>query len=212
MSTQTVQALHGRTDQTTEPIPMTPVSDDDLEQVLARAQRGAPDALDAVYRRFQPDIQRYLQRRTGDPALAADLTSDVFVSVLEAIQSGRAWRTSFTSWLYRIAQHRLIDHIRRTRRRGECGLSESMATGGRASMDDHVERAVLADDVREAIGTLRPAEARIIRLRFRDDLTHADVGRLVGKHANAVKVAQFRALRRMRSQIEQHPRLSALAS
>jgi len=208
----TLSALQQRPEATPVAAGASAPADEALEQILARAREGEPEALDAVYRRFQPDILRYLQRRTGDPALAADLTSDVFVSVLEAVRSGRAWRTSFTSWLYRIAQHRLIDHIRRTRRRGECGLSESMATGGRASMDEHVERAVLADDVREAIGSLRPAEARIIRLRFRDDLTHADVGRLVGKHANAVKVAQFRALRRMRGQLEHHPRLSALAS
>jgi len=183
-----------------------------LDGLLERAKSGDMVAFDQVYRRFQPDIQRYIQRRTGDPALAADLTSDVFVSVLEAVQQGRPWRESFTSWLYRIAQYRLIDHIRRVARRAECGLLDSLSSGGRSAMDDHVDRSILADNVRAVVGELKPEQAQILRLRFNEDLPHADVARLVGKNANAVKVAQFRALRRMKHRLQINPRVGALAS
>src|SRR5512139_3043953 len=77
-------------------------SQDDL---LARATRAEPAALGMLYDQYVTRIYNYIYHRVGQAELAEDLTAQVFMRMLEAIQSGRAWRTSFTGWLYRIAHN-----------------------------------------------------------------------------------------------------------
>ena len=58
-------------------------------------------------------IYSYIYHRVGNQAMAQDLTSQVFLRVLEAIQRERTWESPFSGWLYRIAHNLVIDHYRR---------------------------------------------------------------------------------------------------
>lgn len=194
------------------PAPSTDGTDEAQRALLRRARAGDREALEQLYRRHHPGIVRYMRQRTGDEQLAADLASDVFVRVLEAVARGDAWRSSFTGWLYQIAHHRLVDHLRRTGRRRECALPDGASDGGRGALDERVEGALLADDVRAAVENLKPEQALILRLRFDLDLTHAEVARWTGKNPGAVKVAQFRALRRVQQRLLEGAHCDSLAS
>src|SRR5690606_6871673 len=70
-------------------------------QVIARAKLGDADAISALYERYEPKIRRYVLGRLGDPNLAEDICSDVFVKVLESLDryEDRGW--PFSAWLYR---------------------------------------------------------------------------------------------------------------
>lgn len=50
-----------------------------------------PGALGEIYDRFSGKIYSYIYHRTGDAAASEDLTGEVFVRMLEAIQQDRTW-------------------------------------------------------------------------------------------------------------------------
>jgi RNA polymerase sigma-70 factor (ECF subfamily) len=81
--------------------------------LLERAKEYDQEALGELYDRYAPRIYAYIYRRVGNAHLAEDLTGDVFVRLMQAIQSERFWRTSFRAWLYRIAHNLVVDHYRR---------------------------------------------------------------------------------------------------
>ena len=66
-----------------------------------------------IFARHQPDIYRYIFFRVGDVATAEDLTSDVFVRLVEKIDRFTYQDRPLLAWLYTIARNLVTDHLRR---------------------------------------------------------------------------------------------------
>ena len=92
------------------------------EQLMRAYAGGDATAFETLYDRHAARVWRYILRSTGDAATADDLAQEVWFSV--AREAGRyAPRASapdlplarFTTWLFTIARHRVVDHLRATR-------------------------------------------------------------------------------------------------
>ena len=70
-------------------------------------------AFSAFYRRHVDDVLGFLARRCGDPEQAADLTAEVFATVLLQARRYRAERGSAEGWLFAIAARKHSDAWRR---------------------------------------------------------------------------------------------------
>ncbi len=101
-----------------------PLIDDD--RALAGLQDLDQQAIGAIYDKYFSEIYRYVLYRIGDPTLAEDIASDVFVRLLEAVQSGRPPNTNLKGWLIGTASHIVMDHMRKKYRRPEEEISESL--------------------------------------------------------------------------------------
>ena len=77
-------------------------SDDTL---IAGIAAGRPEALTALFRRRQADIYRFALHMSGTPALADDVTQDVFLIVMRDAPRYEAGRSSVTAWLRGIARN-----------------------------------------------------------------------------------------------------------
>jgi RNA polymerase sigma-70 factor (ECF subfamily) len=81
---------------------MTDASD---EVLIARLGGGDVDALGELFRRRQQQIYRLALHLTGSPAVADDVTQDVFVAVIRDARRFEAGRASVASWLCGIARN-----------------------------------------------------------------------------------------------------------
>ena len=87
-------------------------SDEDL---VRRFACGEAVAFEALYRRYELRVFRYLLRTLRDRALAEDALQDIWFAV--AREAGRFEPVSrFSAWLFRIAHNRMIDAVRAARR------------------------------------------------------------------------------------------------
>ena len=102
-----------------------PLTDDN--RVLDGLQNLDQQAIGAIYDKYFSEIYRYVLYRIGDPTLAEDIASDVFVRLLEAVQGGRPPQTNLKGWLIGTASHAVTDHLRQKYRRPEEEISESIA-------------------------------------------------------------------------------------
>src|SRR5215467_10510502 len=83
-------------------------------EAIDRARRGEPEALSALYRRFLPAVFGYMAARVPDRATAEDLTSAVFVQMVEHISRLRASdETSVAAWLLQIARVTVAGYYRK---------------------------------------------------------------------------------------------------
>ncbi len=170
-------------------------------RLLARVQEYDPSALALVYDRYAGRIYNYLYYRLGDAGLAEDLTGTVFARMLEAIRSDKAWNSSFSGWLYRIAHNLLVDHIRRSQQSAGALLDERLV----AADEDTarlVERRLEHERLRRAIDRLTAEQAQVIVCKFAEGLPNAEIARLMGKTEGAIKSLQFRALATLRRILE----------
>lgn len=171
----------------------------DAEALLERAGRSDPAALGMLYDRYADRIYSYVYHRVGHAEVAEDLTGQVFMQMLEAIRTGRGWRTSFSGWLYRIAHNLVIDHYRRKRRASFVDLDD--ATPIQAHEGDPARSAELLLDqerLRGALSLLTEEQAQVIVLRFLEDLSIAETSEIMGKTEGAIKALQYRAVLALR--------------
>jgi RNA polymerase sigma-70 factor (ECF subfamily) len=169
----------------------------DERTLLKRAQAYDEDALGALYDQYAPLIYTYLYRRVHDAQQAEDLTGEVFVRVLQAIQAQRFWHTSFRGWLYRIAHNLVVDHYRQQPPAPVLALDEQLV----ADQDDPesvVTERLSHRRLRSAISRLTPDQQQVLALRFGQQLATREVGEVMGKSVSAVEALQHRALASLR--------------
>ena len=82
------------------------------EDLMLAYARGSMDAFDTLYRRHKGPLYRYLVRQCRNPSTAEELFQDIWANLVRARES-YVVAARFTTWLYRLAHNRLIDHYRR---------------------------------------------------------------------------------------------------
>ncbi len=81
------------------------------ERLMLAYRDGNAEAFEHLYRRYRPRLYRHLAHQCGDARLAEELYHDVWIKVIAARASYEPL-AKFSTWIFRIAHHRLIDHYR----------------------------------------------------------------------------------------------------
>ena len=117
----------------------------------------------------------------------------------------RAWaspntpqdETEFRRWLYRVVTNLARDYYRRRVR--FAGLP--IPTTRSPDPVDEVERRTGDAALRDALQTLRLSERQAIYLRYFEDLSYGEIGRILGRPQVTVRVLIYRALGKLRRQL-----------
>jgi RNA polymerase sigma-70 factor (ECF subfamily) len=183
---------------------------DDLESLLvARAKAGDADALSRLYERYAPQIRRYITTRLGDPSQAEDICGDVFVKVLESLSryEDRGW--PFSAWLYRIAYARTVDVMRQARRRPSLPLDEALI-GSLEPPDEDVLARLSYNEISGVMDQLTSEQRLVLRLRFGEDRSLAEIAQSLGRTVGSVKALQHRGLTRLAQVLTAQPGYSVV--
>lgn len=169
------------------------------EELLAGAINLDEAALSELYDRYELKIYSYIYRRTSDQALSEDLTAQVFLKMLEAIRNERAWHSSFSGWLYRIAHNLVIDYYRSRDRQKQISLDEApFMPDAQQNPVRAAEIQLTAEYLRSAINRLTEEQAQVISLRFLEGYSFAEIAAMMDKTEGAVKALQHRAVSTLR--------------
>jgi RNA polymerase sigma factor (sigma-70 family) len=144
----------------------------------------------------------YLRARgAADPE---DLAAEVFLQVVRGLPAFHGDERDFRAWVLTIAHRRLVDDLRRRRRR-PVDVASDETIAARGPIGD-VEQEALdrlgVERVRWLIGLLSDDQQSVLLLRIVGDFTTGEVARVLGKRAGAVKALQRRALARIRRELE----------
>lgn len=180
----------------------------DPADLLQRARQRDATALAAIYDAYAPKIYAYIYRHVGDPHRAEDLTSRVFIKMLEALDRDKFARDALQAWLYRIAHNVIVDDIRRRQRRPTSSLHEGIADPPETYPDYIVGKQIESAHLRAAIDQLTGDQRNVILLRFGEGLTAPQVAGILGKTEEAVRALQRRGLTNLRKLVDASPPLS----
>ena len=176
--------------------------DDPAEADLVERLKAYDEAaIRHVYRLYADAIYRYALYQSGDPILAEDVAGEVFVRMMESIESYTYRGAPLSAWLYRIAHNLVVDQQRRGRR-----LKPLEQAGHVQSVSDNpldlAEKRLGWEELCRALGELTDEQRAVIILKFMEDLQNHEVARIVGKNEGSVKSLQHRALRTLRRALE----------
>jgi RNA polymerase sigma-70 factor, ECF subfamily len=160
---------------------------------LEDLQRLDPQAISVAYDRYFPEVYRFVRYRLNDEHVAEDIASDVFVRLLEAVRAGRGPQTNLKAWLLATASHIVIDHLRKSYRRPESELPESLPDGIPGPSSDY-EKKERDCRLKDAMITLTEEQQIVITLRFNQGYSLEETADVMRKNINSIKQLQFRAL------------------
>ncbi len=183
-----------------------PVEETVLVDLLRRAQEANdPAAFDGLFLLFVDRVFRYLLARIGDPDLAEEITSQVFLRLIEKIDIFRiAPRDNvaiFSAWLYRLAHNKMVDVLRSRKRTQEAPLEHAMHVSAGRLLDD-VEERLDFERVLATLEYLNDQQREVILLRFVEEMSIAETAQIMQKSEGAVKALQHRALESLRRHLE----------
>jgi RNA polymerase sigma factor (sigma-70 family) len=174
-----------------------------LGVLVDEARAGCAVSFERIYRQLAGQVASYLRwHRASDPD---GLTNDVFVQVHRNLATFEGDDTSFRSWLFTIAHHRMIDDRRRANRQprvnGEVPADDGVGCG---DVEEDAFAVLAHDEVRSLVAVLSPDQRDVVLLRIVADLSVEQVARLLDKREGAVKALQHRALAALRRHLDKH--------
>ncbi len=175
------------------------------EQVLLARAVASPEAFGELYDRHVGRIYRYAFRRLGSHQDAEDVTAQTFRRALEALDRFE-WRgVPFGAWLFRVAHNQIVDRRRADGRPLSLdGLSEvgaSFEDGDAVAPDERAIAREAGSAAWAAVAKLPALQRRAVTLRFGRDLSHAEVGAIIGRSEAATKQLCYRAMKTLREEL-----------
>lgn len=181
---------------------MTTVGDD-LDALVGSAVDGDRSAVEGVLRWVRPLVVRYCRARVGRQektfASADDVAQEVCLAVLTALPSYRDQGRPFLAFVYGIAAHKVADAHRSAARNRAEPVSE--VPDAPTLADGPEQRAMqgeLAERMTQLLDILPDKQREILLLRVVVGLSAEETADAVGSTPGAVRVAQHRALGRLR--------------
>lgn len=169
------------------------------DELLVERARTEPDAFEAIYQRYSVSVYRMCFRATGDPDIADDLTSIVFLKAFERLdQYRRRVKGTFRAWLFTIVRNATLDHWRRNRRLTSSSDEQVDWPDPDPGPEDIALAQLQIEDVRNVLSSLNEHQRSIIEFRL-SGLTTREISDALEMSISAVKSAQTRAYTRIRS-------------
>ena len=182
---------------------MTEKKLDKEKEILREAAQGSEEAFGLLYETYVDRIYNYIYYRTGNIHDAEDLTARVFQRAMKHIPKYEDRGVPFSAWLYRIA-HNLVANWHRDRsRKKEITITEKMSL---PALQEHPEKTLMRTEEQDALlrllRTLPPNRQQLLILKFVENYSNAEIGKIMGRSEGAVKSLYHRTLLALREEVD----------
>jgi RNA polymerase sigma-70 factor (ECF subfamily) len=179
------------------------IPSEELAALAIAAQRGDAVSRDALIRVIRPAVLRYVLGRGLSNHDADDVTQEVCVAVLSAIDRWRDEGRPVWAIVFAIVRNKLADRGRQQVRQKEA-LYEDMTVHDRPRHDtpaELVERDESAAGVSDLLNSLPPTQRDVLMLRIIAGLSCAETAEALGLAAGSVRVIQYRGMTALRKRL-----------
>lgn len=173
-----------------------------LGDLTALAARGHPAAIESLLEQIRPMVLRYCRARLGQIShydIADDVAQEVCIAVLSALPRYRDMGRPFASFVFGIASHKVADAMRNAARLAVPTNDLPDGPDSGPGPEETVVADLDAQRARALLARLPPHQRELIVLRVLTGLSAEETGSALGMSPGAVRVAQHRALARLRA-------------
>ena len=172
------------------------------EQLMLAYREGDAGAFDELYRRHKGGLFRFVLRSVRERALAEELYQEIWMRAIEA--RGRyEVQAKFSTWLYTIAHHRLVDHWRKKGLQVVSLDTESEFSANPGSEPQGILEAKQGlERFARALEALPPAQREAFLLHEEADMSVAEIARATGTDEEAAKSRLRYAIAKLKQAID----------
>lgn len=179
---------------------------DDLRDLTSLAVQGDRTAIESLLTQLRPMVVRYCRARLGRVSgqyhIADDVAQEVCIAVLSALPRYRDMGRPFASFVFGIASHKVADALRSSVRSAVPTQDLPDGPDEGPGPEETVVRYIEAEHARRLLSRLPDNQRELLMLRVVSGLSAEETGNVLGMSPGAVRVAQHRALARLRAMAE----------
>lgn len=198
------------------PAPPEPNESDDekahIRRLVGRAKKGDRLAYKELVERYQKRVFGILFGMLHSREDAMELTQDVFIKVYQRIKEFEE-KSSFYTWVYRIAFNLAIDFRRREWKKVHTEYDDSVGTeesGGddslfqreRENPEQAMQSRELGETIRRALETLPDEQKQVLLLREVEGLSYQEMSETMGCSIGTIMSRLFYARKKMQAQLK----------
>ncbi|MDD3386474.1 MAG: RNA polymerase sigma factor [Candidatus Pacebacteria bacterium] len=174
------------------------MEEDELKDIILRIKNKDKDAFQKLFDLYYDKILKYVFRRTLDVEYSKDITSNVFLKVLDNIDNFR-WK-NFNAWIFKIATNETNQYFRKQNRYkliiDDPEIYFNLSDNNKASIE--IEKKVDNDKylliLNKAIKQLKPIYQDILHLRYFEELPYNEISIILRKNESTIRVYAKRAI------------------
>jgi RNA polymerase sigma-70 factor (ECF subfamily) len=163
--------------------------------VIRAAQRGSPDAVEALVRHYWPEAVRVAVGVLADEPAAEDVAQEALLAAVRSLDRFNR-RRQFRPWLHRIVVNRALDYRRARARRSEVEHSSEAPSGAHPDL-----RPGISPELISALKKLDLEERAIVVLRHVAGLTSTEIAGILEQPSATVRSTLRRSLGRLRVEL-----------
>ena len=179
------------------------------EELMLLYRDGEAGAFDVLYARHKGGVYRYLLRQCREAGAAEELFQDVWMNLVRA-RAGYTVQAKFTTYLYRLAHNRLIDHYRKNRPAAVVSLEEEDGTAAIELPDERIRPAAEALDAKrqaarlaELIAGLPEAQREAFLMQQEGDMSVEEIAQATGVSRETAKSRLRYAMTKLRQGMQE---------
>ncbi|HEY5653198.1 MAG TPA: sigma-70 family RNA polymerase sigma factor [Pontiella sp.] len=182
------------------------------EELVLQAQRGDVHAFDQLVERYHGKIYGLTYNMTSNREDAEDLTQEVFVKAFDALPRFKG-KSSFYTWLYRIAVNKTINYRKKRNRKRALSLDQfdqEVKTDdvyhdltSKGSPLRNISLSELQLKLNEALQRLSEKHRTVVIMHDMQGIPHDEIAKVVGASVGTVRSRLFYARRQMQAELSE---------
>lgn len=151
--------------------------------------------MEEIYRKYSPELYRYLLSQTRSPADAEDLLSETFLRALAKLSTFRG-DSSIRTWLYAIARNVWIESLRKSR--DTLNLDDMLEIYLEDNILASVSGRMMAQRIRAHLAGMDERARDVILLRS-EGYSYAEIGARLQISDSSARVIEHRARKKLKA-------------
>ena len=180
------------------------------EEIILSCKNGDPETFKTLIARYSRPLYNFTAHLTNKND-ASDLVQEIFIKVWKNIRHFNPLRASFKTWIFTIARNTTTDFLRKKK----SILFSELVGPARQDLADFVENIPdenlwpeetlqkLEDkkNLNDLLGKLRPGYQEVLILHYQEEMSFAEIGKILDKPLNTVKSIHHRAILELRKML-----------
>jgi len=165
---------------------------DQLTRLAVKMKKGDRKAAAALYDDLMPKVYGFLFTRTSKREVAEDLAQDIFLKLVEKIQSFDEKRGRFTVWFWQVVRNVLIDYYREKKEISFSSFEDDVVANMAVTEAPDIEDRLSYGKMRSFVATLAEEERELFELRYVAEMPYQEIAAVLERSEGSLRVAALR--------------------
>lgn len=176
-------------------------SDMDAEWLVIQAAQQNPAKFRPLYDKYYIPIFKFVLKRMGDEAIAADTTSQVFLKAMNKLHKYEYRGVPFSAWLYRIASNEVTQYFRKSSKNRVVSIQDSHVSSlVEEDYEDNFE--AQKQILMRMLSELKENDLIMVELRFFEQRSFKEIANILNMTESNAKVKTYRIIERMKKKVK----------